>query len=165
MTARDGMQGAVALYGVAPVHAALQLQRRKIHALYLQVRHSTAQHSPPPLIQHNGSLTRPAGGTQESMNLARRKDAAAVTRIRAAAEERGVPLMYLSKHAMNALADNRPHQGVILDCGGLEPVAMDELPTAAEVAEAAPGAPPPVWLVLDEVSDPVRCLPRSSLAG
>lgn len=99
------------------------------------------------------------------MNLARRKDAAAVTRIRAAAEERGVPLKYLSKHAMNALADNRPHQGVMLDCGGLEPIAMDELPTAAEVAAAAPGAPPPVWLVLDEVSDPVRRLQRWRCAG
>lgn len=90
------------------------------------------------------------------MNLAKRKDAAAVSRIRAAATDIGVPVMQLSKHAMNALSDNRPHQGVLLDCGALTAVPMDVLPTAAELAAAAPEAPPPVWLVLDEVSDPVR---------
>eukprot|EP00892_Ulva_mutabilis_P008291 jgi/Ulvmu1/5834/UM025_0092.1 len=124
--ARDGMQGTVALYGVAPVLTALQAQRRAIHALYLQ----------------------------ETMNLARRKDATAITRIRAAADDAGVAVMHLSKHAMNALADNRPHQGVILDCGELEVAELDVLPSAAEIAAAAPGAAPPVWLVLDEVADP-----------
>jgi tRNA G18 (ribose-2'-O)-methylase SpoU len=106
--------------------------------------HSLSQ-SPRPLLQ-------------ETIRMSRRKDAAAVDAIRRVAKELRLPVSTVTKHAMNVLTDNRPHQGVMLDCGELAFSPMDTLPTASEVAEAAaPGDAPPVWIVLDEVSDPVRC--------
>lgn len=43
----------------------------------------------------------------------------------------------------------------MLDCSPLERPTLETFPTASELAAANPGAPPPVWLALDEVVDPV----------
>lgn len=88
--------------------------------------------------------------------MKKRKDAAAVHTIRETASKLDLPIAYLSKHVLNTLADNRPHQGILLDCGELPYSAMDVLPSVSEVAQhSTAAAAPPVWLVVDEVSDPV----------
>ena len=43
-------------------------------------------------------------------------------------------------------------QGLVLDCSGLEVEPMDELPDPATVAKDGQAV---VWLVLDEIEDPV----------
>jgi 21S rRNA (GM2251-2'-O)-methyltransferase len=87
------------------------------------------------------------------MDLKKRKDAGTILRIKQAATDAGIPIVMASKHALNDLADQRPHQGLVLDCEelGWERVV---LPNAETLAAA--GGPPPVWLIMDEVFDPVR---------
>ena len=51
---------------------------------------------------------------------------------------------------MNALADNRPHNGVVIDAEPLQPDWLDHLPAPA------PSARPPLWLLLDSVADPAN---------
>lgn len=93
---------------------------------------------------------------QESMDMKKRKDVGALNTIKSTASELDLPITYLSKHVLNTLADNRPHQGILLDCGELPYAALDVLPSVSELMQhATDGAPPPVWLVIDEVSDPV----------
>lgn len=94
--------------------------------------------------------------------MKKRKDAAALHTIRSTASELNLEITYLSKHVLNSLADNRPHQGVLLDCGELPYSAMDVLPSASELEQhASADVAPPVWLVVDEVSDPVCTSPCS----
>lgn len=45
----------------------------------------------------------------------------------------------VSKHELNLLSDDRPHQGLLLDCSPLEWVELDQLPDPAEAAAAAAG--------------------------
>jgi 21S rRNA (GM2251-2'-O)-methyltransferase len=68
------------------------------------------------------------------------------------AKEAGAAVRPASKHDLNMLADNRPHQGLVLDCSALEWEAMDRLPDAQPPDG---GGRRPVWLALDEVTDPV----------
>ena len=112
-----------AVYGVAPVRAALSARRRPLHTLYLQ----------------------------SSMVLSQRADASAVGAMRDAAASAGVPVVSVDKHELNLLTDNKAHQGCVLDCGPLEFEALRRMPSPP--AASSP-APPPVWLALDEVSDP-----------
>jgi hypothetical protein len=53
----------------------------------------------------------------------------------------------VSKHELNLLTENRPHQGLVLDATPLEFEPLTVLPTP-DLAK------PPVWLALDEVTDP-----------
>lgn len=84
------------------------------------------------------------------MDLKKRKDAGSINRIKAAAARAGVPIIPATKHALNDLAGQRPHQGLVLDC---EELKWEEF-TLPPVDLAA--GPAPVWLVMDEVFDPVR---------
>ncbi|PRW32608.1 rRNA methyltransferase mitochondrial [Chlorella sorokiniana] len=112
------------LYGVSPVLAALQAGRREVHTLYLQ----------------------------DGMDLSKRKDKGAIQAAKKRAEELGAKVEYASKHDLNMVADNRPHQGVVLDCSPLEFEPLPSLPDAPE--GPAPSGRLPVWLCLDEVMDP-----------
>ncbi|KAI7838907.1 hypothetical protein COHA_007313, partial [Chlorella ohadii] len=112
------------LYGVSPVLAALQAGRREVHTLYLQ----------------------------DGMDLSKRKDKGAIQAAKKRAEELGARVEYASKHDLNMVADNRPHQGVVLDCSPLEFEPLPSLPDAPEGPAA--GGRLPVWLCLDEVMDP-----------
>lgn len=185
--ARARLNGAVQLYGVAPVFAALKAQRRELHTLYIQVRSFNIRVGAytagtfHPFVRTvafaldrkvaNAFSTAQAYGAsykqinyimQESMDMKKRKDAGALHTIRSTASDLKIPITYLSKHVLNTLADNRPHQGVLLDCGELPYSAMDVLPSAADLARhASAGAAPPVWLAVDEVADPVRIGPCS----
>lgn len=97
------------------------------------------------------------------MDLSKRKDKTAVVRITALANERGVAVRRVGKDTMNTLAEQRPHQGVILDCGELTVTQLKALddpgPAVAETGRM------PVWLALDQVADPVRCRPCTLCAS
>jgi hypothetical protein len=94
---------------------------------------------------------------QDSMNLKKRKDSGAIAQIQSLAMQRSIQVKSLTKHVMNTLADQRPHQGVLADCSELQWAPLKTLPVAEE-AMAISGQRPPVWLALDQVSDPVCCL-------
>mmetsp|Transcript_9153 Transcript_9153/g.26240 ORF Transcript_9153/g.26240 Transcript_9153/m.26240 type:complete len:441 (+) Transcript_9153:226-1548(+) len=111
------------LYGVAPVLMALQKQRRELHTLYVQ----------------------------EGINMDNRKDGAAVSKAIGLAGSLGLGVEYISKHNLNMMSDNRPHQGLVLDCAPLDWATMDRFP-APPAPE--PGSAPVLWLALDEVNDP-----------
>ena len=119
------------VYGVSPVMAALEAGRRTIHTLYVQ----------------------------EGVEASKRKDKGAVSSAMERAKELGASVRTASKHDLNMLSENRPHQGMVLDASELEFEGMDVMPEAEVVwGEDArgKGVMPPVWLCLDEVVDPVR---------
>eukprot|EP00873_Tetraselmis_striata_P029914 jgi/Tetstr1/450178/TSEL_037219.t1 len=111
------------VYGVAPVLTALQKGRREAHGLYVQ----------------------------KGLDMRKRKDGAALRLALSEAEALGIQVEYAEKHDLNMMSDNRPHQGLLLDCSPLEWEAMESLPPPPPVAD---GAAPPLWLALDEVMDP-----------
>ncbi|KFM28511.1 rRNA methyltransferase 1, mitochondrial [Auxenochlorella protothecoides] len=117
---KEGWQGEV-LYGVSPVLAALTAGRREIHALHIQ----------------------------QDIDGSARKDSVVLNRAREAAQAIGCPVFLASKHDLNLLADNRPHQGLMLDCSPLEFIDIADLPPPPSAQDAGP-----VWLCLDEVTDP-----------
>ncbi|XP_074568314.1 uncharacterized protein LOC141824879 [Curcuma longa] len=113
------------VYGVGPVLAALMAERREFYALYVQE------------------------GLDLSGNNKKKKDKKAVERILKIAEKVGLKVVEASKHDLNMVVDNRPHQGLILDASPLEMVNIRELdPVMPEVGTH------PLWLALDEVTDP-----------
>lgn len=113
------------VYGVGPVLAALMAGRREFYALY----------------------------TQEGMDLSRsnkkKKDKKGVEKVLLMAETMGLKVIEASKHDLNMVVDNRPHQGLVLDASPLEMVYTKELePIRVDGGKA------PVWIALDEVMDP-----------
>lgn len=64
------------------------------------------------------------------------------------ARQEGVPVRELPREELDRLAGDH-HQGVALRVAPLPKVEFDEL-----LAEAATGAEPPLWLVLDGITDP-----------
>ena len=140
------------LYGVSPVLAALRAGRRIPHSVLMQ----------------------------EGMDLSARKDSRALQEIQTLAAAAGAPCRTHSKHDLNMLTDSRPHQGLVLDCSPLGWQQLDEFPPAQDAMAAAAAAGTadgndmqassssssitgrqglcsiayPVWLALDEVTDP-----------
>ncbi len=109
------------MYGLQSVHLALGAGRRDLHVLYLQ-----------------------PGGTKTGT---RRKQGN--TRLRAQIVERaqalGVCVSERDRGELNVLSGNRPHQGVVLQCGVLDFVPLSCL---------GEGDHGDVFLALDEVRDP-----------
>ncbi|XP_024519892.1 uncharacterized protein LOC112342384 [Selaginella moellendorffii] len=113
-----------ALYGIGPVRAALQARRRDLYVLYIQ----------------NGLDEKHPG---------KRKALADVLWIMKAAKRLELRVETTSKHALNVLVDNRPHQGMVLDASPLEMVDISALDRPDAMLARAP-----VWVALDEVKDP-----------
>lgn len=90
---------------------------------------------------------------QESMDLNKRKDSGAVAEIEELAVEAGVRVERAEKHTLNLMCDNKPHQGLAILCEPLEFEPLQQMP-APDEAGFATGAAAPLWLALDEVSDP-----------
>ena len=90
---------------------------------------------------------------QEGLSPKDRKDKAALAAVLDAAAALDVAIQNVSKHELNLLTDNRPHQGLVLDATPLEFEPLTLLPEPADEGADA-GAAPPVWLALDEVTDP-----------
>ena len=114
-----------ALYGVAPIRAALLSERRTFHTLYVQEN----------LVENIAS--------------GKRKDKQAVNWILNRAHNLEMKVETVSKQNLNLLVDNRPHQGLVLDASPLELVPCEYLEKPATQDGRAP-----VWVALDEVVDP-----------
>lgn len=113
-----------AVYGVSPVLAALKFSRRTLYSLHVQ----------------------------EGLKPARKKDQTAVARAVQAAKAAGADVCSTSKHDLNIISGNRPHQGLVLDCSPLSFVPINRLEDANQSTGEL--TKPPLWLVLDEVMDP-----------
>lgn len=129
------------LYGVTPVLAALRAGRRKAVKLFVQER------------KGDGS-----GGAGPARKAGHDKAVEGIMRVATALE---VPVTTLPKGDLNVLARGRPHQGFVLQCTRLE---YEDVSDVGPPPKAVPGAAAPVWLVLDEVTDPqnLGALVRSS---
>lgn len=113
------------IYGVGPILAALSAGRREFFALYVQE------------------------GIDLSANNRKKKDKKGFEKVLRMAEKIGLSKREISKHDLNMVVDNRPHQGVVLDASPLEMVGIKELePVSIE------GQSGPLWVALDEVTDP-----------
>lgn len=114
------------IYGVGPVLAALSAGRREFYALYVQE------------------------GIDLSKNNKKKKDKKGFEKVLRMADKFGLSQKEVSKHDLNMVADNRPHQGLVLDASPLEMVGIKELePVSLEEKESGL-----LWLALDEVTDP-----------
>lgn len=113
------------VYGVGPVLAALSAGRREFYALYVQE------------------------GLDLSGNNRKKKDKKGFERVLRIAEKIGLSKKEISKHDLNMVVDNRPHQGLVLDASPLEMVGIKELDPVPMEEEKVP-----LWVALDEVTDP-----------
>lgn len=114
------------VYGVGPVLAALSAGRREFYALYIQQ------------------------GLDLSTNNRKKKDKKGFERVLKMAEKIGLSTREISKHDLNMVTDNRPHQGLVLDASPLEMINIKELEPISVEGESVP----PLWVALDEVTDP-----------
>ncbi|CAL0330908.1 unnamed protein product [Lupinus luteus] len=113
------------IYGVGPVLAALSAGRREFYALYVQE------------------------GLDLSSNNRKKKDKKGFEKVLKIAEKVGLSVKEASKHDLNMVVDNRPHQGLVLDASPLEMVRIMELePVSIEEGKGS------LWVALDEVTDP-----------
>lgn len=113
------------IYGVGPVLAALSAGRREFYALYIQE------------------------GLDLSSNNRKKKDKKGFEKILKMSEKVGLTINEVSKHDLNMVVDNRPHQGLVLDASPLEMVKIKELdPVSIEEEKNS------LWIALDEVQDP-----------
>ncbi|KAL7134843.1 hypothetical protein ABFS83_11G052600 [Erythranthe nasuta] len=114
------------IYGVGPVLAAMSAGRREFYTLYVQE------------------------GLDLSSNNKKKKDKKGFERVLKIADKIGLTIKDVTKHDLNMISDNRPHQGLVLDASPLEMVGIKELePVSAEHGEKGP-----LWLALDEITDP-----------
>lgn len=113
------------LYGVGPVLAALSAKTREFYGLYVQE------------------------GLSLSSNNRKKKDKKGYEKVLKMAENMGISIKETSKHDLNMVVGNRPHQGLVLDASPLEMVKIKELdPISADENQAS------LWVALDEVMDP-----------
>ncbi|KAH0677642.1 hypothetical protein KY285_025443 [Solanum tuberosum] len=113
------------VYGVGPVLAALSAGRREFYGLYIQE------------------------GLDLSGNNRKKKDKKGFERVLRTAEKVGLSIKEVSKHYLNMISDNRPHQGLVLDTSPLEMVGIKELEPVSIEEDTTP-----LWVALDEVTDP-----------
>lgn len=121
-TLLDDWKGDV-VYGTSPVLAALDSNRRRMHALYVQ----------------------------EGIEDSKKKEVSNIRQALAKAKALKIPLVTVSKHDMNMVTNNRPHQGIVLDASPLLCEKMDKFPPLDSVS---PTDRHPLWLCLDEITDP-----------
>jgi len=87
------------LYGIAPVLAAIQANKRNITELI----------------------------TQEGLDPSNKKDEKAASQILALAKEKGIKMREFPKHDLNMMTENRPHQGFVLRAEPLEMKPLNAL--------------------------------------
>ncbi|KAF3488724.1 hypothetical protein F2Q69_00052090 [Brassica cretica] len=114
------------VYGVSPVLAALSAGRRELYALYVQE------------------------GLDLGSNNKKKKDKKGFEKVLKLSEKLGLDIKETSKHDLNMVADNRPHQGLVLDASPLELVKVKELDKVSSEEEGKYS----LWVALDEVTDP-----------
>lgn len=110
------------VYGTSPVLAALDSNRRSMHTLYVQ----------------------------EGISESKKKEVGSIQQAMTKAESMRIPLVTVSKHDLNMITNNRPHQGIVLDASFLTCEKLDTMPDAPDPSSQGY----PVWLCLDEITDP-----------
>jgi tRNA G18 (ribose-2'-O)-methylase SpoU len=105
------------IYGVMPVRMALLAGRRDISELLCQ----------------------------EGSKASNKKDGEDVEAILAKCRDDAIPIKYISKHELNLISDNRPHQGLILRASALQMQAVKALEKCDENR---------CVVALDEITDP-----------
>ncbi|KAJ1974926.1 hypothetical protein H4R35_003389 [Dimargaris xerosporica] len=128
-------QQAEYLYGVSQVAAALASQKRRCYKIYRQDSNDLVKSKHP---RFEAVFTQ--------------------------AQELGLGIEYTNKADLNRLCQNRPHQGVVLQCSSL-PVSrlmslsswqnhQYEVILSNHSRVRLASTPPPVWLMLDRIMDP-----------
>ncbi|XP_050217623.1 uncharacterized protein LOC126668474 [Mercurialis annua] len=112
------------VYGVGPVLAALSASRREFYALYVQE------------------------GLDLTSNNKKKKDKKGFEKVLRMAQNISLNIKEVSKHDLNMIADNRPHQGLVLDASPLEMVKIMKLDPVSHEDKGS------LWVALDEVTDP-----------
>lgn len=112
------------VYGVGPVLAALSAGRREFYTLFVQE------------------------GLDLSSNNKKKKDKKGFEKVLRMVGKIGLSIKETSKHDLNMVVDNRPHQGLVLDASPLEMVKIMELDPVSLEDEGS------LWVALDEVTDP-----------
>lgn len=92
------------LYGVSPVYTAIKAGRRKIAELLLQ----------------------------DGMEISNKKDEKCASDILKLCKDLNIPTREFSKHDLNMLTDNRPHQGFVLRASPLQFEGVDYLQPSSE---------------------------------
>ena len=92
------------LYGIAPILAAIQSNKRNISELI----------------------------TQEGIDPSNKKDEKAASQILSLAKEKGIKIREFPKHDLNMMTDNRPHQGFVLRAEPLEMKPLNALEPSTE---------------------------------
>jgi len=69
------------------------------------------------------------------------------------AAEIGITVAKVDKGVLNTLCQNRPHQGYVLRCGGLDLESLSRIPYPSSLEDNNEKSPS-LWLVLDEIMDP-----------
>ncbi|PHT43265.1 hypothetical protein CQW23_17290 [Capsicum baccatum] len=82
--------------------------------------------------------------------LKKKKDRKGFERVLTMADTVGLEKKKVSKHNLNMITVNRPHQGLILDASLLEMVAIKELKPISIKEQKTTS----LWVALDEVTDP-----------
>lgn len=118
----DGWQGDV-VYGTSSVLAALDSNRRQLHAIYVQ----------------------------EGVEDSKRKEVSNIRQALLKAKSLNIPMVTVTKHDINMVTNNRPHQGIVLDASPLLCEKMDRFPKTDELPS---DKDIPLWLCLDEITDP-----------
>jgi 21S rRNA (GM2251-2'-O)-methyltransferase len=119
---QDRWQGDV-VYGTSSVLAALDSNRRQLYAIYVQ----------------------------EGIEDSKRKEVSSIRQALLKAKALNIPLVTVSKHDINMVTNNRPHQGIVLDASPLSCEKMDRFP---KIDELPNDRSLPLWLCLDEITDP-----------
>lgn len=88
---------------------------------------------------------------QEGITDSKRKELSAIKQALAKARKMNIPLVETSKHDLNMATSNRPHQGIVLDAS---PLGCEKLDVMPPVDTSLSPQAWPVWLCLDEITDP-----------
>ncbi|KAL4180772.1 hypothetical protein AMTRI_Chr12g267720 [Amborella trichopoda] len=113
------------VYGIGPVLAAISVGRRDFYTLYVQE------------------------GLDISSSNKKKKDKKGIEKVLKIAERISLTVKEASKHDLNMIVDNRPHQGLVLDASPLEMVGTREMEPVS-----INGNNGVFWVALDEVTDP-----------
>eukprot|EP00475_Leptophrys_vorax_P037699 TRINITY_DN6533_c0_g1_i1.p1 TRINITY_DN6533_c0_g1~~TRINITY_DN6533_c0_g1_i1.p1 ORF type:complete len:680 (-),score=194.38 TRINITY_DN6533_c0_g1_i1:633-2483(-) len=131
------------LYGTEVVLAALKASKRtKIGPLYLLEGKS------PGILS-----TSQEGGDEDAAAKKQQKDVS-LDAIMKLARNANVHIKRVSKHDLNVLSDNRPHNGVVLQAGSMSDTIADLGDNPPVIEEAPVGQTPPIWIAVDQVMDP-----------
>ena len=88
---------------------------------------------------------------QEGIADSKRKELPAIKQALAKAQKMNIPLVETSKHDLNMATSNRPHQGIVLDAS---PLGCEKLDVMPPVDTSLSPQSWPIWLCLDEITDP-----------